>query len=102
MASAALYCVVLVCLLGTAAAQTWTATGNLNSARDRHTATLLPNGLVLVACGLGDTGVLDSGEVFNPSTGVWTVTDNLNTARDRHTATLLPNERAGGGWRWKH
>ena len=34
------------------ASGTWTATGSLNTARDSHTATLLQNGMVLVAGGL--------------------------------------------------
>ena len=34
------------------ASGTWTTTGSLNTARGWHTATLLPNGKVLVAAGL--------------------------------------------------
>src|SRR5438552_2383311 len=34
--------------------ETWTATGSLNTARRVHTASLLPNGMVLVAGGLGN------------------------------------------------
>ena len=32
----------------------WTITGSLNTARGEHTETLLPNGKVLIAGGLGD------------------------------------------------
>jgi PKD repeat protein len=79
---------------------TWTVTGSLNTARLYHTATLLPNGQVLVAGGIGN-GItpLASAELYNPATGVWTVTGPLNTARYLHTATLLPNGQvlvAGG------
>ena len=73
---------------------TWTATGSLASARYFPTATLLPNGKVLVAGGYNDTsGYLSSAELYDPTSGTWTVTGNMNSARERHTATLLPNGR---------
>jgi hypothetical protein len=42
----------------------WTVTGSLNAARDRHTATLLSNGSVLVAAGDGSNSVLSSAELY--------------------------------------
>src|SRR6266571_8487289 len=69
------------------AGASWRYTGNLNFARAVHTATLLPNGKVLVAGGSD----LESAELYNPTTGVWINTGNLNAARSEHTATLLPN-----------
>jgi hypothetical protein len=80
----------------------WTATGSMTTARSGHpTATLLPNGQVLMAGGLGDDGVttLASAELYNPVTGVWTATGSMATARSVHTETLLPNGQvllAGG------
>lgn len=77
---------------------TWTVTGPMNFAREYHTATLLPNGQVLVAG--GDTGAaLASSELYNPATGTWLLTNTLNTARTDAAATLLPNGKvllAGG------
>jgi Putative Ig domain/Galactose oxidase, central domain/Kelch motif len=71
------------------------ATGSLNTARDLHTATLLPNDIVLVAGGEVGNGVsfnaLATAELYDPALGTWTTTGSLNTARLRHTATLLPN-----------
>ena len=68
---------------------TWSATGSLAIARIYHTATLLLNGMVLVAGGLGATGfALDSAELYDPATGTWAATGSL-TARFGHTATLL-------------
>ena len=64
------------------ASGTWTATGSLNTARYCHTATLLPNGKVLVAGGYdGNSGYLTSAELYDPATGTWTATGSLNTAR---------------------
>ena len=80
------------------ASGTWSATGSLNTARDYHTATLLPNGKVLVAGG-HDGCYLTSAELYDPASGTWSATGSLNTARGHHTATLLPNGKvlvAGG------
>jgi len=82
------------------ASGTWTPTGSLNTGREEHTATLLPNGMVLVAGGFGvGVGILASAELYDPTSGTWMSTGSLNTARRFHTATLLPNEMvlvAGG------
>ena len=81
------------------ASGTWTATGSLNTARYDHTATLLPNGKVLVAGGYNAAAALSSAELYDPASGSWSATGSLNTARYAHTATLLPNGKvlvAGG------
>jgi WD40 repeat protein len=71
---------------------TWTATGSLATARGIHTATLLPNGKVLVAGGQGTNNApMASAELYDPATGTWTATGSLSTARVSHTATLLTN-----------
>jgi hypothetical protein len=69
---------------------TWSSSGHLNTARYAQSATLLPNGKVLVAAGFVDSPT-NSAELFDPAIGIWNITANLNTARDSHTATLLPN-----------
>jgi hypothetical protein len=78
-----------------------TATGNLNSARSNHTATMLPSGKVLVVGGADASGnALSSAELFDPATGMWTLTNGImGAARFAHTATLLPSGQvlvAGG------
>jgi hypothetical protein len=81
---------------------TWSATGSMGTARQAHTATLLPNGTILIAGGatdITDTGSLSSSETYDPSTGTWTATGSMGTTRSWHTATLLPNGKvliAGG------
>ena len=67
----------------------WTATGSLATARYLHTATLLPNGQVLVAG--GGFPELASAELYDPTTGMWMRTRSMNIERFAHTATLLSN-----------
>ena len=77
---------------------TWTETGSLANARQSHTATLLPNGKVLVAGGYNGTS-LSSAELYDPATGIWTATGSMGTSRNVPAATLLPNGQvlvAGG------
>ena len=47
----------------------WSATGSLTTARAFHTATLLPNGKVLVAGGLYGSGYLRSAELYDVGLG---------------------------------
>jgi N-acetylneuraminic acid mutarotase len=70
----------------------WSATGGLQSARAGHTATLLPNGTVLVAGG-SNVNLLATAEVYDRVTETWTATGSLAAERYAHTATLLPNGR---------
>jgi WD40 repeat protein len=72
------------------ASGTWTATGSLSAFRMAPTATLLPNGEVLLAGGLNG-GYLASAELYDPASGTWTATGSLSAGRVSHTATLLPN-----------
>jgi hypothetical protein len=65
------------------------ATGNLNVARDGQTATLLTNGLVLLAGGTGSNAASNTAELYDPSTGAFALTGNLNASHTNHTATLL-------------
>ncbi len=98
------------------ASATFSPTGNLGTARTNHTATLLPNGTVLIAGGDDQTGAaISSAEIYNPVTGTFTPTGSMHMAHNlavvtgslfitdqfaNHTATLLPSGKvliAGGG-----
>jgi hypothetical protein len=79
-------------------AGTWSPSGSMTDARNLHTATVLQDGRVLVAGGLG-SAPLASAEIYDPASKAWTTTGSLATARYRHTATLLSSGKvlvAGG------
>jgi Tol biopolymer transport system component len=98
---------------------TFNATGSMAVPREFHTATLLPDGRVLVAAGitgspppgagavvfasvrLVDTDrPLDTAELFDPATGTFSATGSLHVGRYNHVATALADGRVlvtGGG-----
>jgi hypothetical protein len=98
--------VALAALLTVAAANaqtgTFVATGSMNSTRIYQTATLLPNGKVLVAGGYanaGPSGPVASADLYDPATGTFSATGSMTTPRAQFTAALLPNGKvliAGG------
>jgi hypothetical protein len=96
----------------TATAPAWVPTGAMHYRRQQATATLLPNGQVLVTNGTQHGGDPDASyeapgqavlpaEIWDPATGVWTVMNSSPEARTYHSnALLLPDGRVlvnGGG-----
>ena len=79
--------------------KSFTAAGSLKVARCGHTATLLPNGKVLIAGGNNEQ-TLASAEVFDPQSKSFTLVGEMTVPRGGHTATLLKNGNVlivGGG-----
>jgi len=69
------------------------ATGSLTVARNQHTATLLPDGRVLITGGFDGSAKLASCEIYDPEAETWSLTASLSVARVLHTATLLEDGR---------
>ena len=68
-------------------------TGNMLTARQNHTATLLKDGSVLIAGGMSGGHALSSTEIFDPSTGKFSPGARMHEARSSHAAILLPDGR---------
>jgi WD40 repeat protein len=74
-------------------------TGSMMTPRAFHTATLLPDGQVLLAGGENDSGFNSSAELYDPSSGTFSPTGSMSSARQNQVATLLADGRvlvAGG------
>jgi hypothetical protein len=72
---------------------TFLATGNMTTYRNLPTATLLPDGTVLIA-GLNYYTVgaaISHAELYDPAAGTFSVAGNMTAGRLGHTATLLPD-----------
>ena len=72
---------------------TWFPAARMSVNRRDHTATLLPNGLVLVAGGFASGFVTGSAELYDPTADSWTTTGSLAVARAGSAATLLSDGR---------
>lgn len=66
----------------------------MTSLRNQHTATLLPNGKVLIAGGSshGDGDAMSTAELYDPATQAFAaLSATMRSPRGWHTATLLPD-----------
>lgn len=77
------------------------AHGPMQFARDRPTATLLPDGTVLIAGGQNGAGEPAQAELFDPKTETFALLPSpLVSPRMAHSAAILPDGRVllSGGW----
>jgi N-acetylneuraminic acid mutarotase len=81
---------------------TWGGSGTMSQVRAYHTATLLPDGRVVLVGGesqQGSVGWQRTIDIFDPKTQAWTAGTNMTASRVGHTADLLANGKvlvAGG------
>lgn len=73
---------------------TFSATGPMSTPRESHTATLLPDGRVLIVGGEDQDGhAVATAEIYDPKSGTFSPTGSMAVARAFHTATPLPDGR---------
>ncbi|MBW3577862.1 MAG: hypothetical protein KY462_09015 [Actinobacteria bacterium] len=79
------------------ASETWTPIGDMLVPRFEHTATLLPDGRVLIAGGLGvegdEVGPVASAELYDPNTRTFSRTGRMAQPRTDHAAVPLDDGR---------
>ncbi|MDD5628437.1 MAG: kelch repeat-containing protein, partial [Elusimicrobia bacterium] len=71
----------------------WLPTSVMVSSRSNHTATVLPDGNVLVLGGYARNEVIKTAEIYYSTAGVWRRVQDLPEGRYLHTATLLRDGR---------
>jgi len=69
----------------------WMLTNNLTYPRTGHTASILPNGSVLVVGGVGNDSIGMTAELYDPLSNTWTFVANMTYPRLRHTASVILN-----------
>lgn len=93
------------------AANPFISTGIMNVTRQGHSATLLPNGKVLIVGGdyfstgsYSSTSYHSTSEIYDPASGTFTLSGNTISSHDYHTATLLSNGKVliAGGQTWAY
>lgn len=76
----------------------------MTTGRASHSATLLPDGKVLISGGFNGNDNLSSAELFDPDSRTFMLAGTMITPRASHSATMLPNGKVliagglNGGW----
>ena len=71
------------------ASGTFARTGDMMRPRTGHSATLLPNGKVLIAGGMVGNEPIGTAELYDPASGTFSPTGDMRQVQRWHTATLL-------------
>jgi N-acetylneuraminic acid mutarotase len=85
------YCMALAEIYDPAT-NVWTSAGSMTAGRCGQTATLLPDGRVLVAGGWSRVATYTT-DIYDPVTNTWSATGSMTQARTTHGAALLQDGR---------